>query len=103
MSAEKVIEAAEQVILRIKTARARENEEMLQFVIKKSVPNKLFAKFGAKPLTRSQAIEKMEKDIWSWYPSNTAGQQLNHARKLLTLAKHGDPVTLNEEDTNVLF
>lgn len=103
VSADKVIEAVELTIQQIQAARESQNEKMIAQAIKASTPSKFAAFFGKKQLTREEAIAKLRKDIWGWYPSNVGWADLNHAKKLMVLAKNGDPVTLNEEDCRVLF
>ena len=59
--------------------------------------------FRGKSITRERAIQKLRDVILGNYPSNYAWGDLSHAKKLLILAKYGNPVTLNEEDIRVLF
>jgi hypothetical protein len=98
MSAEKVIEAATKVIAEIEARRNVENEGM----ISEKMKDKRFILFG-RTLTRDEAIKELKDARWSFYPCMYYWSDLNHVRKLLKLAQHGDPVTLNEEDTSVLF
>lgn len=104
VSAQEVITAAENVIAGILAKREAKNEEMILNTINHSFPGKLRKFFGVKPLTREEAIKKLRADFYgSWYPSIYAWGDLEKAKNLLRLAKHGDPVTLNEEDCRVLF
>ena len=99
MSAEKVIEAAEKTIAGIKAQRKKENEEK----ISAWMGPRRFLWIKLKPRTREQAIKALDNsDSWGWR-SEYAWGDLEHAKKLLALAKHGDPVTLNENDVRVLF
>lgn len=103
LPAEKVIEAAEKTIKDIKTKRLTDNAVMVSNYIKKNTPGKFFAKLGFKAPTEEQAISELIQDIWGSYPSEYAWRDYSSAKKLLKLAQHGDPVTLNEEDVRVLF
>jgi hypothetical protein len=98
MSAEKVIAAAQATIEKIKVDRNAENEKMIAEIMKQ----KRFIIFG-RTLTRAEAIKDLIDDVWGFYPCIHGWGDLEHAHKLLKLAQHGDPVTLNEEDTRVLF
>ena len=99
MGAEKVIEAAEQTIAGILATRDLRDEEQ----IKKWMGPRRFLGIKLKPRTREQAIKALDNsDSWGWR-SMYAWGDLEQAQKLLHLAKHGDPVTLNENDVRVLF
>lgn len=98
-----VIDAAEKVIARILKKREAENAEAIRNCIENSIPGRFRKLFGAKPMTEEQADRYLrEQDGW-FYPSIRAWGTLGKAEKLLKLAKHGDPVTLNEDDVEVLF
>lgn len=102
MSAEKVIAACEEVIRVIQAKRNEHNEKTIN-----NAMNQLMFSFkrGFYKMNREESIKWVnEQSIWSsWGWSIYAWGDLEHANKLLVLAKHGDPVTLNEEDTKVLF
>lgn len=103
MSAAEVIVAAEATIAHIKAVREKENKKMIAAEIKDSLPGLLRKLLGLRPLTEEQAIRRLQSDPWAWYPSQRGWGDLEKAKKLLKLTKHGDPVTLNQEDVNVLF
>ena len=101
-SAEKVRESAIRVIKKIEDvrtkrdekaiARVMENERVCWWMIWKPVG-----------MTREQAIKWLdESDMWGWR-SGYAGGDLDKAKKLLILAEHGDPVTIDEESASVLW
>lgn len=99
MSAEKVIEAAEATIAGILAKRDLRDEEQ----ISRWMGPRRFLWIKLKPRTREQAIKALDgSSSWGWR-SMYAWGDLDHAQKLLALAKHGDPVTLNENDVRVLF
>ena len=102
MSADKVINAAKWVIEEIKDYQVRRDEETIMNVITtKKVFNWKQFKFITR--TREEAIKYLnESNMFGWRCMRGWGD-FKHAEKLLKLAKHGDPVTLNEEDTRVLF
>ena len=100
MDAAKVIKAAETTIQAIKDRREKEDEETISWELEKT-----YHTWYLKPYrpTREQAIDRLnKKDTWGWR-SVYAWGDLEKAKKLLHLAKHGDPVMLNEEDCRVLF
>ena len=102
MSAEKVIAACEKVINCIEARRTKTDEE----TIDNAMNQRMFSfRRGFYKMTREESIKWInEQSIWdSWGWSIYAWGDLDHANKLLVLAKHGNPVTLNEEDTKVLF
>ena len=84
---------------RIMQIRHNENEDM----IKEAMKPKSFLGFKFLAKTRAQAVDALQKDMWSFYPSLTCQIHLEKVQKLLTLAQKGDPVTLNEEDCWVIF
>lgn len=97
VSASAVIEAAQRTIEAVKLRRDTENEKTIAYYMQ---PRK-FLWFKLKPRTREGAIHEARM-AWE-YPCTLGHDILIHAKKLLTLAQHGDPVTLNEEDCRVLF
>lgn len=103
MSAEKVIEAAENTIKFIQSERVVRNEQMITKCIRYSISGRIRSIFGVTPLTRKQAEKKLLNDTWGFYPSTYAWGDLEKAHNLKRIAEHGDPVTLNEEDVRVLF
>lgn len=99
MDSQKVIAACEAVISHILAHREKRDEK----AIAKEMATRSLGWRGLYWPTREQAIKALDKsDCWGWR-SQYAWGDLDHAKKLLLLAKHGDPVTLNEEDTRVLF
>lgn len=100
MSAEKVIGAANYIIERIEANQNAADEANIKRVMLGKKIGKWFKFYNP---TREQAIEILDEgNIFGWRSQRGWGD-LAHAKKLLILAKHGDPVTLNEEDTRVLF
>jgi hypothetical protein len=99
MDAKKVIEAAQAVIDQILAHRlARDERAIAQEMATRSLGWR-----GFYYPTREQAIKLLDRsDFWGWR-SMYAGGDLSHARKLLLLAEHGDPVTLDQDDIQVLF
>lgn len=101
MDSAKVIAAAEATIEHIKAERKRQDEENIAEYMQPRTA--LFGLIKLKARTREEAIKALdESDMWGWR-SEYAWGDLKHARKLLKLAKLGDPVVLNEEDVRVLF
>lgn len=99
LPAEKVIAAAEATIADIKKMRNELDEENITYWMK---PRK-FLWFTLRARTREEAIKALDhSDSWGWRSQYGWGD-LNHAKKLLRLARLGDPVTLNEDDVRVLF
>ena len=102
MSAEKVIAACENAIQVIQAKRNKIDEETIQAAMNQ----RMFSfKRGFYKMNREESIKWVnEQSIWSsWGWSIYAWGDLDHAKKLLKLAQHGDPVTLNEKDTAILF
>lgn len=103
LPAEKVIAAAEATIAYIRDERNSEDEEKIAEWMK---PRK-FLWFTLRARTREEAINALDKHYAaSWYGdwrSNYAWGDFSKAKKLLRLARLGDPVTLNEDDVRVLF
>lgn len=103
LPAEKVIAAAKATIAYIKEMRNELDEEKIAELMK---PRK-FLWFKLRARTREEAINALDKHYTaSWYGdwrSSYAWGDLYHAKKLLRLARLGDPVTLNEDDVRVLF
>lgn len=100
MSADKVIEAAKIVIKHIEEERKAIDERTIAHVMKK----RCISWRGFYTMTREQAIHYINNEGgWDYTWSRYAWGDLDHARNLLRLAQHGDPVTLNENDIRVLF
>ena len=102
MESAKVIEAAQAVIDSIEARRAKIDEE----TIAKAMGSKSFSfKRGFYFMNREEAIYFVNHESWNshWGWSIYGWGSLDSAKKLLKLAQHGDPVTLNEEDVGVLF
>ena len=98
MESAKVIEAAKATIESILAVRVRRDEQAIANVM--AYKRGWFKKYFP---TREQAVKILDEgNMFGWRSQKGWGDEA-HARKLLTLAKHGDPVTLNEEDTRVLF
>lgn len=101
MESAKVIEAVQNTIACIEAERIARDERSIKNVM---LQTRIGAWFKRYTPTREQAIKILDEDRWDFgWRSGYAYAELAHAKKLLTLAKHGDPVTLNEEDTHVLF
>jgi hypothetical protein len=99
LPAEKVIAAAEATIANIEKVRKERDEENITNWMK---PRKVLW-FTLRARTREEAIKALDhSDSWGWR-SQYAWGDLKHAKKLLRLARLGDPVTLNEDDVRVLF
>lgn len=105
IEASKVIDAANDVLTRIEKARKLEDEKTINDCIENSKPGRIRKFFGAKEFTREQAIASIKSDKFSpwWFPSERYHKQYNHVKVLRLLAAHGDPVTLNEFDADMLF
>jgi hypothetical protein len=98
MDSQKVIKAAETVIAKIMAHRENRDET----AIARKMASRSLGWRGFYWPTREQAIKALDNsDCWGWR-SIYAWGDLDHAKKLLLLAQHGDPVTLNEEDIIVL-
>ena len=103
MSSYKVIQAARAKIDAIRQARKDRDERLISDYMRHG---KRVWLFWFKQVTREEAIKYMKEDLYGeWdFPSDYHwGQAFNHAHSLLKLAQHGDPVTLNEKDTDLLF
>lgn len=102
ISAEKVIAACEEVIRVIQAERNKRDEK----TINNAMNQRMFSfKRGFYKMNREESIKWIDEQggFSSWGFSIYAWGELEHANKLLVLAKHGDPVTLNEEDTRILY
>lgn len=104
MSADKVIEAANNVISDIMAKRDLRDEELIIDVMKKGYFS--FKQMKRIKYDREEAIKYINDNSyigsgysWSIYAYGT----LYDAKRLLKLAQHGDPVTLNQDDISVLF
>lgn len=101
MDAAKVIAAAEATIEHIEAERKRQDEEAIAEYMQPRTA--WFWLVKLKTRTREEAIKALDSsDMWGWR-SGYAWGDLKQARKLLKLAKLGNPVVLNEEDVRVLF
>ena len=99
MDSAKVIKACEAVTAKIEAHRQKRDEA----AIAQEMASRSLGWRGFYWPTREQAIKALNRsDAWGWR-SIYAWGDYDHAKKLLLLAQHGDPVTLNEEDTRVLF
>jgi hypothetical protein len=101
-SAEKVREAAQLVIKNIEETRTKRDEKAIARVMEKE--RVCWWKFWQPAgMTREQAIKWLDaSDMWGWR-SGYAWGDLSKAEKLLLLAEHGDPVTIDEESARVLW
>lgn len=99
MESAKVIEACKNVISKIEAHRKARDEK----AIARRMASRALGWRGFYYPTREQAIKLLDNsDSWGWRSIYAWGDYA-HAKKLLKLAQHGDPVTLNEEDIGVLF
>ena len=100
MESAKVIEAAEKTIARIRARQIERDEK----AIARRMANKAFSfRRGFYFMTRDEAIHWLDcSNSWGWR-SMAGWGHLEHAEKLLRLARLGDPITLNEKDAEVLF
>lgn len=101
-TAEKVYESAKAVIKMIEEERLARDEKSITRVMghERVTGWKIWQSVG---MTREQAIEWLDtSDMWGWR-SGYAGDALDTAKKLLILAEHGDPVTIDEESAAVLW
>ena len=98
----KVIEACEKTIASIMAKRDAENNATLSRIMEDT---KFSFKRGFYKMNRQEAFDWLCQQSWlsGWGFSRYAWGDLAHAKKLLRLAQLGDPVTLNEEDTRVIF
>lgn len=101
MESQKVIEAAQAVIARIESRRREDDEK----AIARRMASRAFSfRRGFYWMTREEAIKALDESMqFMGWRSYRGWGHLDHAEKLLRLAKLGDPVTLNEEDAEVLF
>lgn len=102
MDAGKVIEAAQKVIDTIEGIRKERNERTIAY----AMGERMFSfKRGFYRMNREEAIAWINEQscFGSWSFSIYAWSTLAEAKALLKLAQHGDPVTLNEKDIEVLF
>lgn len=101
-SAEKVREAAQATIKQIKETRIKRDEKAIARVMENERVHwwKFWQPAG---MTREQAIKWLDaSDMWD-RPRCYAWEDLEKAKKLLILAEHGDPVTIDEESARVLW
>lgn len=102
-SAKKVRAAAQAVINTIEETRTKRDEKAIARVMENERVCwwKFWQPVG---MTREQAIKWLDAsdEAWGWRSIHGWGD-LGKARKLLTLAEHGDPVTIDEESARVLW
>lgn len=97
-SAEKIILAATATIEKILREREYANTCMLNKAMKK------VHFFSRKPYTKEDAIKWLDNSYYMFgWRSVYAYGDLYHANRLLTLAKHGDPVTVDAESAYILW
>jgi hypothetical protein len=103
LPADKVIEDATKVIADIMAVRNKADSEAISRVI--ALHKNFSFRKGFYNKTEEQAKQWIcdQGALSSWGFSIYAWGTLNEAKKLLKLAQHGDPVTLNQEDVNLLF
>ena len=95
-SAAGVEKAARAVISHVERERLRRDES----AISANMMRKHF--WTRKQYTRDDAINHLNGDFFGWR-STYAWRALEQANKLLLLAQHGDPVTIDEESAQVLW
>lgn len=102
MSADKVIAQAEKRIAGYLTRRKIEDEKT---IAQKMKPYTILKFFKVKSKTREQAIAALNNEnthmfgSWRCY---AGGRHMDDLKRLLALAKQGNPVTLNQDDVYVL-
>lgn len=103
MEASKVIEAADAVINSVHNEKIALDEKVIANAMK---PQKRWFRNDI-TLTREQADEHLDKvarnNMFGSWRSQRGWGDLEKAKALRKLAEHGDPVTLNENDIEVLF
>lgn len=100
MESAKVIEAAKKAIADIRAERMTQDNDKIY----RRMNDRAFSLFrGFYKMTTEEAIVWLDdRHSWGWR-SIYGWKTFEHAKNLLRLAQHGDPVTLNEKDTAVLF
>lgn len=96
-SAEKIIAAATAKIKYI-----RDLQETTDSIIINKVMQKVHF-FSRKPYTKEDAINSLDNGNMFGWRCESGWRDLDHANNLLTLAKHGDPVTIDLESARVLW
>ena len=103
MQSNQVISACNKKIEHILAERLKRDEATITRIMQ---TKRIGWLWNRKNRTREQAIEWLLNDnldhMFGW-KSEFGWRSLDHLNKLLLLAQHGKPVTLNEEDTQVLF
>jgi len=101
MESSKVIEAATNVINSIMNKRTSKDNSNIEAAMQ---PRK-FLWFNLKQRNKEEAIKYLDTSMDGYFGwrSQRGWGDLEKANKLLKLAQHGDPVTLNENDIAVLF
>lgn len=99
LESKKVIDAALAVITEIEAIRTSKDEER---ILKEMRGLSVFG-FAFFAKNRKQAIKDLTKNDCYFFPSSYAWGDYRKAKSLLKIAKQGDPVTLTEEDVDVLF
>lgn len=102
-SAKKVREAAQAIIDSINEYRSKMDEKAIVHTMqhKRVCWWKVWQPVG---MTREQAIKRLDdvNGIWGWR-CHTGYGDMSKARRLLLLAEHGDPVTVDEESASILW
>ena len=102
MRADEVITASDKLIEHIRSVRKQRDDAS----IKRAMQPRKFLWFRRKERTEEEAIDWLNRhhsDLFSSWRSIYAYGDLGKAKAIRRLAEHGDPVTLNEEDVEVLF
>jgi hypothetical protein len=108
MDAEKVWVKADNLIKEIEEAREVEDEKTIYGVMYKKRTKRKFIFFKECDyyFNREQAIAWLDTEAgnspWGWR-SIKGWQVADKAKALRLIAEHGDPVTLNQDDVEVLF
>lgn len=103
MESAKVIEACNARIEHILSVRKERNEQTIAKAMARKVRVNWWNLTLKRTRTREEAIKYLDENVMFGWRSGYEYDDLEHSRKLLNLAQHGDPVTLNEEDCHVLF
>jgi len=97
-SAEVVAAAARSVIATIEAHRSSKDETMIS---RKMSKKRYF--WSRSTRTREEAIKDLDQSNMFGWRSNYAWEDLDAARGLLLLSKHGDPVVVDVDSARVLW
>ncbi len=102
-----VIDGCVKAIENIKAERAKRDEKTIQAHMKKGRRVWRGFWFKREEFTRDAAIADLDRlaklDMWFDWKSHYAWGDLDKIKKILLLAQHGDPVTLNDEDARAIW